>query len=171
MIAGKYTYGTQNITIHNFGEKAELKIGKFCSIANNVEVFTGGNHRVDWFTTYPFGHIHRDIFVGFNGEGHPATKGDVTIGNDVWIGNGVTIMSGITIGDGAVIGAKSVVVKNVAPYSIVGGNPAKELKKRFSDDIINKLLELKWWEWEDNKINANIQVLCSNDYKLLMKLK
>ena len=80
-------------------------------------------------------------------------------------------MSGITIGDGAIIGAKSVVVKNVAPYSIVGGNPAKELKKRFSDDLINKLLELKWWEWEDNKINDNIKILCSNDYKLLMKLK
>lgn len=171
MIVGKYTYGTENITVHNFGEKAEIKIGKFCSIAAKVEIFTGGNHRTDWLTTYPFGHIYREVFSGFNGEGHPATKGDVIIGNDVWIGNGVTIMSGITIGDGAIIGAKSVVVKNVAPYSIVGGNPAKELKKRFSDDLINKLLELKWWEWEDNKINDNIKILCSNDYKLLMKLK
>jgi acetyltransferase-like isoleucine patch superfamily enzyme len=170
MKVGKYTYGTGNITVHNFGERSELKIGKFCSIASNVEVFTGGNHRIDWFTTYPFGHIHKDIFDKFNGEGHPATNGDVVIGNDVWIGTGVTIMSGITIGDGAVIAAKSVVVKDVEPYSIVGGNPAKFIKKRFSDEVINKLLELKWWDWNDKDINDKASLLCSDNVKELMQV-
>lgn len=83
----------------------------------------GGNHRTDWLTTYPFGHIHKDIFTNFSGVGHPATKGSVVIGNDVWIGTNVTIMSGVSIGDGAVIANNSHVVKDVLPYSIVGGNP------------------------------------------------
>ena len=106
-----------------------------------MEIFTGGNHRTDWFSTYPFGHLHNNIFTSFDGKGHPGSKGSVIIGNDVYIGSGVTIMSGVEIGDGAVIGAKSVVVKNVESYSVVCGNPAILMKKRFSDDVVKRLLE------------------------------
>jgi acetyltransferase-like isoleucine patch superfamily enzyme len=158
---GKYTYGRPEIYWSN--ENAVLKVGKFCSIASGVKVYLGGNHRIDWVSTYPFGHIHQDIFDLFNGEGHPSTKGDVTIGNDVWIGANVTIMTGVTIGDGAVIANNSHVVKNVEPYTLVGGNPAKLIKYRFSSEQIQKLLEIKWWDWEDEKINKFSPLLCDKN--------
>jgi acetyltransferase-like isoleucine patch superfamily enzyme len=153
MIVGNHTYGTENIKVYQWGEGAELIIGKFCSIGGNIQVFLGGNHRTDWITTYPFGHTNTKVFNGFNGKGHPATKGNVTIGNDVWIGSNSTIMSGVTIGNGAVIANNSHVVKDVPAYSIVGGNPAKVIKYRFSKSQIDKLLKLAWWDLPDNKIN------------------
>ena len=137
---GKHTYGSQNIEIYYWGEGTWLDIGNFCSVSGHILVYLGGNHRTDWITTYPFGHTHTNVFNGFNGEGHPATKGDVIIGNDVWIGNNATIMSGVTIGDGVVIANNSHVVKNVEPYSLVGGNPAKLIKYRFTQEQIQKLL-------------------------------
>lgn len=158
---GKYTYGNPIIT--DTTNNANLHIGKFCSIADNVRVFLGGNHRTDWITTYPFGHIHNDIFNSFNGSGHPATKGDVIIENDVWIGKNTTIMSGIRIGSGAVIAANSHVIKNVEPYSLVGGNPARHIKYRFTQEQIEKMLNIKWWDWEDDKINKYVPLLCNND--------
>jgi serine acetyltransferase len=102
------------------------------------------------------------VFTGFNGDGHPHTNGDVIIGNDVWIGANVTIMSGVTIGDGAVIAANSHVVKNVDPYCIVGGNPALMIRKRFSDEHIEKLLAIKWWLWDDDDIKTHIPLLCND---------
>lgn len=171
-MTGKYTYGIGNIKIKQWGEGANLHTGSFCSIADNITIFLGGNHRTDWVTTYPFGHINTKPFNSYNGTGHPQTNGDVVIGNDVWIGSGVTIMSGVIIGDGAVIAANSHVVKNIEPYSIVGGNPAKEIKKRFSDDVIEQLLELKWWSLPDDKINELVPLLCSdNIQELINKLK
>lgn len=157
----RYTYGLENITVRHWGEKADIRIGSFCSIGDNVEIFLGGNHRTDWVTTYPFGHIHEDVFP-WHGEGHPGTKGDVTIGNDVWIGSGCTIMSGVTIGDGAVLAAKSVVVKDVPAYAVVGGNPAKVLKYRFSQRQIVSLLGNPWWELPEDRINDLIPLLCSD---------
>jgi acetyltransferase-like isoleucine patch superfamily enzyme len=156
---GKYTYGRLNV---HWNSNFNLTVGNFCSIAQNSHVYLGGNHRTDWVTTYPFGHIHQDIFNAFDGKGHPASKGDVTIGNDVWIGNNVTIMSGITIGDGAVIACNSHVVKNVEPYSIVGGNPAKFIKYRFNEEQIKQLLEIQWWNWDDEKINRFSPLLCND---------
>lgn len=126
MSFGKYTYGTPKIYWNN--KDAKLVVGNFCSIAANVKIYLGGNHRTDWVTTYPFGHIHKNIFNNYDGEGHPSTKGDVIIGNDVWIGENVTIMSGVNIGDGAIIANNSHIVKNVEPYSLVGGNPGKFIK-------------------------------------------
>jgi acetyltransferase-like isoleucine patch superfamily enzyme len=161
MSFGKYTYGKPNVFWES--EKATLTIGNFCSIANNVNIYLGGNHRTDWVTTYPFGHMHRDIFNCFDGVGHPSTKGSVVIGNDVWIGSNVTIMSGVTVGDGAIIANNSHVVKNVEPYSLTGGNPAKLIKYRFEPEQIEKLLEIKWWYWDDDKINHFSPLLCNED--------
>jgi len=168
---GNNTYGHNGIKIIESGEGKTLRIGKFCSIAEGVVVFLGANHRVDWFTTYPFGHIHENKFPKVSRHhGHPATKGDVVIGNDVWIATNAVIMSGITIGDGAVIGAYSIVTKDVPPYTIVAGNPAKQIRKRFSDEIINKLLELKWWDMDESRINEISDILCSNDLEKLNKI-
>ena len=161
MSYGKYTYGSPNI--HWKNKDANLVVGNFCSIAGNVNIYLGGNHKTDWVTTYPFGHINQNIFNKFNGNGHPATKGDVIIGNDVWIGNNVTIMSGVTIGDGVVIANNSHVVKNIEPYSLVGGNPAKLIKYRFTPEQIEKLLEIKWWYWDDDKINNHTNLLCNDN--------
>ena len=133
MSFGKYSYGSPNVFWNN--SEAKLIIGNFCSIASNVNIYLGGNHRTDFITTYPFGTIHQNIFNSFESPGHPATKGDVIIGNDVWIASDVNIMSGVTIGDGAVIANGSHVVKNVEPYSLVGGNPAKLIKYRFTKHI------------------------------------
>lgn len=169
MQVGKYTYGHTNITA-SWPDMATLKIGKFCSIAIRCSIFLGGNHRTDRITTYPFGTIYNDIFPKFNGSGHPATKGDVIIGNDVWIGAHVSIMSGIKIGDGAVIAAHSHVVKDVAPYSITGGNPAKHIKYRFTEDQIKKLLELKWWDFDEKIINEISPILCSGDLDKLFEV-
>jgi len=162
---GKSTYGAHNIEIYYWGENTWLDIGNFCSISGHIEVYLGGNHRIDWATTYPFGHINQQIYPNFKGEGHPQTKGNVKIGNDVWVGTRVTIMSGVTIGDGACLANNSVITKDVEPYSVVGGNPFKLIKKRFDDKTINKLLELKWWELEDYHINEMSPYLCNENFK------
>jgi acetyltransferase-like isoleucine patch superfamily enzyme len=161
MSIGEYTYA--NPIVHWQNNKAKLEIGKFCSIARNVNIYLGGNHNINWVTTYPFGTICKDKFPHFNVDdhGHPSTKGDVIIGNDVWIASNVTIMSGVTIGDGAVIANNSHVIKNVEPYSLVGGNPAKLIKYRFTPEQIEKLLEIKWWNWDEEKINKFVPLLCN----------
>jgi acetyltransferase-like isoleucine patch superfamily enzyme len=160
-IIGDYTYGKPTVLFEN--EEANLTIGKFCSIADNVTIFLGGNHRTDWITTYPFSILNACFPEASHIEGHPITKGNVVIGNDVWIGRNVIIMSGIIIGDGAVIAAGSVVSKNIGDYEIWGGNPIRLLKKRFNMETIVKLQKQKWWDWEISKIKDNIEFLCSTN--------
>lgn len=160
---GDFTYGAQNVEIYSWNEGTQCNIGKYCSISGHILIYLGGNHRTDWVTTYPFGHIHQNIFPTFNGVGHPATKGDVNIGNDVWIGTHSTIMSGVTIGDGAVIANNSVVTKDVPPYTIVGGNPAKVIKQRFTDEQIEKLLYYKWWDMPHDVVDYISPLLCSGN--------
>jgi acetyltransferase-like isoleucine patch superfamily enzyme len=160
---GRGTYG--NPRVLHWGEPATLKVGSFCSIADGCKIFLGGNHRVDWITTYPFSVLRdsaKDIL------GHPATKGDVIIGHDVWIGADATIFSGISIGNGAVIGACSVVTRNVPAYGIVAGNPAKLIRLRFTEDEIACLEKLGWWNWSDAKIDAAMQYLLSGDVPALL---
>lgn len=159
-----YSYCLKHIKYHwkDF-HNANCQIGKFCSIAENVNIYLGGNHNVNWITTFPFGHIHKNIFNKFDGKGHPSSNGNIIIGNDVWICSNVTIMSGIKIGDGSVIAMNSHVVKDVEPYTLVGGNPAKFIKHRFTQEQIQQLLKIKWWEWEDDKINDNLHLLCSGN--------
>lgn len=169
MEVGEYTYGFKNIK-QNFQHKdAKLIIGKYCSIANNVNVWLGGNHNVDYISTYPFGLVHMDKFK-FRCPNQPSTNGNVTIGNDVWIGANVTIMSGVNIGDGAVLANNSHVVKDIEPYSLVGGNPAKEIRKRFNGGDIEFLLRFKWWDLPVEKINDISMLLCSSNINELRKL-
>jgi len=165
MVVGRYTYGHSKIR-RVFAQEfpsVKLIIGSFCSIADNVSVYYGnGYHDSKNISTYPFGHVHTNVF-GSDKLNHGTTNGDVIIGNDVWIGDGVTIMSGVKIGDGAIIANNSHVIKDVEPYSIVGGNPAKKIKHRFSEEIIKKLLNIAWWNWDESKINENKHLLNSEN--------
>jgi virginiamycin A acetyltransferase len=163
---GKYTYGAP--IVKDWHQGTTLKIGDFCSIAENVTILLGGNHPVNWVSSFPFGAIFEE-FQGQCGE-YPEkmSKGDVIIGNDVWIGLNATILSGITIGDGVIIAANAVVTKSVEPYAIVGGNPAKLIKKRFSDEAISKLLVIKWWNWEIDKIKDNLDLILSDRIEIFV---
>ena len=158
---GRFTYGLEGLTVREWGEGASLTIGAFCSIAEGAQIFLGGNHRADWITTYPFGHIHQELLGANATAGHPATNGPVVIGNCVWVGSNATIMSGVSISDGAIIAANATVTKDVGPYEIVGGNPAKLIRKRFDDLIIEKLLELKWWNLATEQVREISSILCS----------
>ena len=159
---GRGTYGEAEVL--SWGDCTSLSIGSYCSIAEGVRIFLGGNHRTDLISTYPFAEILKRI----NLPRGPASKGDVIIGNDVWLGSRCTIMSGVTIGDGAVIGACSVVAKSVPPYSIVVGNPSSVIKKRFSDEEIQILLELKWWNWDESSILEALPIIMSKNINELM---
>ena len=168
IVIGDYTYYDDFESVDNFEKNVKylfdfigdkLIIGKFCMIASDVTfIMNGANHLSDAISTYPFAIFGEDWSIAMEGKEYP-TKGDTTVGHDVWIGYGVTIMPGITIGDGAIIATKSVVTKDVAPYTIVGGNPAKEIKKRFSEEKIKKLLDIKWWDWPIEKITTHVQHL------------
>jgi acetyltransferase-like isoleucine patch superfamily enzyme len=155
---GKWSYGKLKILSRKEG--ASLRIGSFCSFSTEVKVFLGGEHRIDWITTYPFNKLWESAKAF---TGHPSTKGDVIIGNDVWVGHAAIILSGVTIGDGAVIGARAVVTKDVPAYGIVAGNPARLINKRFEEDIIQRLLKIAWWNWEDDKIQKCMPLLLNDD--------
>lgn len=161
---GKHTYGATGITIDHYqGSESKVIIGSYCSIAKNVRIITGGIHPPDWVALFPF-----RIVWGLPGaftDGTPATKGAVNIGNDVWIGTDVTILSGVTIGSGAIILAGALVTKDIQPYSITGGVPAKVIKKRFTEDQIEQLMKIKWWEWSEEKIKDAIPLLSANTIK------
>jgi virginiamycin A acetyltransferase len=147
----------------------KLIIGKFCQIATGVRfIMNGSNHAMSGFSTYPF-----KVFGGEWSLKDPmqvVSKGDTVIGNDVWIGNGATIMQGIKIGDGAIIGTNSLVTKDVPAYTIVGGNPAKEIRKRFDEETIPMLLALKWWDWGVQKITDNLEAITSGKIDELKRI-
>ncbi len=143
---GRFSYGYEHADVYQWGEGANLQIGSFCSIAGGLQVFLGGNHRIDWASTFPFGQVFRKTLGEFDIPNHSQTNGDVVIGHDVWIGAKVTIMSGVRVGDGAVIAANATVARDVAPYEMVGGNPAKHIKFRFEEPVRARLLALAWWD-------------------------
>jgi len=168
IIVGDYTYYDDFEDVRNFEKNVKylfdfiddkLVIGKFCMIASDVKfIMNGGNHLTDSLSTYPFAIFGNGWEKAMDGRQYPL-KGDIHVGNDVWIGYNATIMAGVNIGDGAIIATNSTVIKDVEPYSIVGGNPAKEIKKRFSQDVFTRLLELKWWNWDIEKITKNVNHL------------
>lgn len=159
---GDYSYGTPNIAYWQSG--AALHIGRFCSIGLNVVVYLGGNHRTDFISTYPFSHLGSLLGADHAAiPGHPGTKGDVVIGNDVWIANSAIILSGVSIGHGAAIGCGAVVASDVPPYAIAAGNPARVVKRRFADDIVERLLAIAWWDWDIASVNAAAPLIMSRD--------
>lgn len=159
---GEFTYGFPEILFED--SEAVLRIGKYCSIADGVTIFLGGNHRTDWISTYPFNVLNIHFPEAINITGHPSSKGNVIIENDVWIGRNVTIMSGVTIANGSVIGAESVVTKNIGPYEIWAGNPAKFIRKRFDNQKISHLQELKWWDKDIKWVRENVRNLQTCDF-------
>ena len=147
-------------------------IGKFCSIACGAKfIFNCANHTLKSLSTYTFPLFFEEWDLP-KSEVSTAwdNKGDIIIGNDVWIGYDAVIMAGVHIGDGAIIGTRAVVTKDVEPYSIVGGVPAKEIRKRFAPDVVAKLLELKWWNWPSEKIKNNIAAIQSGNIEELLKI-
>lgn len=178
---GEYTYYDdangaekfeEHVTHHYEFLGDKLIIGKFCSIAKGIEfVMNGANHRMKSVSAYPF-----NIMGGGWEKYSPALddlpfKGDTVVGNDVWIGQNVTVMPGVHIGDGAIIGANSVVAKDVPPYCIACGNPCRVVRKRFDDELTEYLLNLKWWDWNADKIFRNMEALCSGDLTKIKNIK
>lgn len=147
----------------------KLIIGKFCSIACGAKfIFNSANHTLSSISTYPFPIFFEEW--GLNIKGVAAAwdnKGDIIIGNDVWIGYEAVIMAGVTVGDGAIIGTRAVVTKDVPPYTIVGGVPAKPIRKRFDNETLDELLKIRWWDWPEEKIAKNIQAIQSGCLKQL----
>jgi len=171
---GDYTYyddeedaaefENKNVLYHYDFVGDKLIIVKFCSLAkDSTFMMNGANHTFKAFSTYPFA-----IFKNGWGDGdvmqlRGQARGDTIVGNDVWIGRGATIMPGVNIGDGAIIGAQAVIAKDVAPYAIVVGNPAREVRKRFDENTITTLLEVKWWDWSVEKITRNLEAITNAD--------
>lgn len=158
-----------NVLYHYPINQERLAIGKFCSIACGAKfLFNSANHALGSLSTYPFPIFFEEWDLPV--EDIPRAwdnHGDIVVGNDVWIGYEAVILAGVTIGDGAVVGARAVVTRDVPPYTIVGGVPAKPIRKRFSDGVIQRLLELKWWDWPEERIAANLEAIQSGDIQHL----
>ena len=177
IVVGDYTYYDDFEDVGNFEKNVKyhfnfigdkLIIGKFCMIASGVSfIMNGANHLTGSISSYPFAIFGNDWANAMDGKTYP-TKGDTVIGNDVWIGHNVTIMPGIHIEDGVIIATNSTVTKNVEPYSVIGGNPAKLIKKRFSEQHIKWLLATQWWNWPIEKISRNVHKLTDNNIEDLM---
>lgn len=178
IVVGDFTYYDDPDDVNNFERNVlyhfdfvgdKLIIGKFCQIATGVRfVMNGANHALTGFSTFPF-----SVFGEEWGDVPliPGYKGDTVVGNDVWIGYSATIMPGIKIGDGAIIASNSTVTKDVDPYCIVGGNPAKLIRRRFDDDTIKNLIELQWWDWAVDTITRYAKKIASGDSSIFEKVK
>lgn len=164
---GRHTYGYNSNTFVFHNPDEYIEVGSFCSIAGGVRIFGGGEHDYKRPTTFPVNYFFKNNCNNYNLDAF--SKGKTIIENDVWIGHEALIMSGVKIGNGAVVGARSVVSKDVPPYAIVVGNPAKILKYRFNDDIIKNLLEIKWWNWSDETINENSDLLTGDILMFISK--
>jgi chloramphenicol O-acetyltransferase type B len=180
IIVGRYSYYSGYYHGHSFNDCArylppdpgvdKLIIGSFCSIGSGAAFIMAGNqgHRNDWVSTFPFYWMSEvAAFAGARNGYEPA--GDTEIGNDVWIGSEAIIMPGVKIGDGAVIGTRALVTRDVEPYAVVGGNPAKVVRSRFDDRTIAMLLEMKWWDWPDERLKGAMPLLTSGNVEELYR--
>ena len=178
IVVGRYSYYSGYYHGHGFDDCARylmttpgtdrLVIGSFCSIGSGAAFIMAGNqgHRNDWISTFPFAYVpEAPEFAGAIDAFEAA--GDTVIGNDVWIGSEAIVMPGVTVGHGALIGTRAVVTRNVEPYTIVGGNPAKPIRKRFADAAIAQLLEMAWWDWPTDRLTAAMPLLCAADIPAL----
>ena len=159
---GRGTHYTPRIYFAKF---ANLKVGAFSTFDPTVQIFLGGDHRYDWVTSNA---IWNYLPGKACPEGHPKTKGDVTIGNDAYIATEAVIMSGVTIGDGAVIGARALVSRDIPPYAVAVGNPARVVKKRFDEETISRLLKIRWWDWDDDRIRKAFPLMMSDDIEAFL---
>ncbi|WP_128564452.1 CatB-related O-acetyltransferase [Methylobacterium crusticola] len=154
-----YSYGRPKVRFPESG--ARLSIGPYCSIADKVEILLGGNHRTDWVATYPFAAM-AGLWPDLAAPGdYHASRGDVAIGADVWLGSGSLILSGVTVGPGAVVAARAVVTRDVPPYAIVGGNPARVIRHRFPPEVAAGLVETAWWALPPERVRALVPLLQS----------
>jgi len=158
------TYFDRNVNIITWSDDYRVYLGKYNSIGRDCNFFLHANHRVDWVTTSSqlWGPVTYEIADAHMRLGHPTCKGDIIIENDVWIGAKSTIMSGVKISNGAVVGAGSTVTKDVPPYAIVAGNPAKVVKYRFNEKQIESLLKISWWNWTEDRIKTEAISMWSN---------
>ena len=173
IIVGDYTYYDDPAGVANFEQNVlyhfdfvgdKLIIGNFCAVATNVRfLMNGGNHAIQGFSSFPF-----RIFGGAWEQALPPdfafpNRGDTVVGNDVWLGYDSLLMPGVKIGDGSIVASRSVVTKEVPPYHLVGGNPARTIPARFDDATIQALLEIRWWDWDAAKITRNLAAICGTD--------
>ena len=158
---GHGSYGHPLLYVFEGDTTTKLRIGAYCSIAADVRILLGGEHRIDWVTTSPLRILNRMPQAGL--DGHPHSEGDVSIANDVWIGVDATILSGVTIGNGAVVGAGAVVASDVPSYAVVVGNPARIARFRFDPQIIEALERIAWWDWPPQKVLDATNLLCSSE--------
>jgi acetyltransferase (isoleucine patch superfamily)-like protein len=154
---GKYTYGEPNIA--SYASSSQVLVGNFCSIAQGVTILLGGEHFLNRVSTYSWHGEAGDYFPASRAFEDSYSKGNVVIGHDVWLGRNALILSGVNIGDGAVIGAGAVVVKDIPPYAIAAGNPARVIRYRFDRQQIAALEKIQWWNWDDSKINSILPLL------------
>jgi acetyltransferase-like isoleucine patch superfamily enzyme len=156
---GRHTYGLTKESFFVPHENVPVRIGSFCSIGPDVLFICAAEHRVDTATTFPIQFANGKI-RNANGT---AGKGPITVGHDVWIGARCIVLSGVTIGNGAVLGAGSIVTRDIPPYAIAVGNPARTIRYRFAPDVIRRLQSLEWWNWSDDLIGERVELLTATD--------
>ena len=160
LVMGNMSYYAPNVVKYT-GDTGRVIIGNFASVAPDADFYVGGQHRTEWVSQYGL-RAMLDL-PGAHEDGFTHGRGDIVVGSDTWITNGCTVMSGVTIGDGAVVGTKAVVAKDVRPYAIVAGNPAREIRRRFSDEQVDALLRIRWWDWPTEKVKQHVEIISSPD--------
>lgn len=178
IVVGDYTYYDDPAGPERFEEQCvlyhypftgdRLVIGRFCALARDVRfIMNGANHRVAGLTTYPFSIFGQGWEPVMPKPGDLPYKGDTVVGNDVWLGYEALVMPGVSIGDGAIVASRAVVSRDVPPYAVVAGNPAVVVKRRFSDDVVARLLAVRWWDWPADKVTRNLRALVDADVAAL----
>ncbi|HWI08774.1 MAG TPA: CatB-related O-acetyltransferase [Solirubrobacteraceae bacterium] len=160
LVMGNMSYYAPNVVKYT-GDSGRVIVGNFASVAPDADFYVGGQHRTEWVSQYGL-RAMLDL-PGAHEDGFTHGRGDIVVGSDTWVTNGCTVMSGVTIGDGAVVGTKAVVAKDVRPYAIVVGNPAREIRRRFSDEQVEALLRIRWWDWPTDKVKQHVEIISSPD--------